>query len=130
MGGALEPWTWLAATSSAGALWVLLLFAYRRIPKQPSPDDIQALRYDFEALVDQFQDFVQTHDQAMASSYAKVGRLRGKLRRLQEEEGLDPEDFDGEETGSTPTTTPVTPFMSRGEQKKAVRQHFAAKTGA
>lgn len=127
MEGAFDPWVWLAASSSVGGLWVLLLFAYRRIPKQPAPDDIQALRYDFEALVDQFQDFVQNHERAMASSYAKVGRLRGKLRRLQEEEGLDPEDVEDVEP---PAQQAPLPFESRDAQKRALKASLSQRRGA
>lgn len=113
-----DPYTWLAAASSIGGLWVLLLFAYRRIPKQPAPDDIEALRHDFYALAETFQDFVEKHDQAMASSYAKVGRLRGKLRKLSEEEGLDPEDVEDE---AVHQPAPVIP-LGRTARKQAARQ--------
>lgn len=126
MEGWFDPYTLLAAFSGVGGLWVLLLLAYRRIPKQPAPDDVSALRYDFAALVEQFEQFVQSHDQTMASNYAKVGRLRGKLRRLQEEEGLDTDEVEDE--AQPPAQAPLA-FVSRDEQKRQLRAALAQKRG-
>lgn len=119
----MDPWTLLAAASSIGGLYVLLLFAYRRIPRVPAPDDVNQLREEFLALVDAFQDLSEKHDETIGRSHAKIGSLRRKLRRLQEEEGLDPE----EDEPAEPAPPPVLTIPTRDQQKAAIRAALRTK---
>lgn len=114
----MDPYLWLAAFTTAGGLYVLLLFAHRRIPRHPSPDSVNQLRADFETLVDAFQDLAEKHDQTIGRSHAKIGSLRKKLRRLQEEEGeLDEDDDEAPQDGYPPQV--VAPAPPTREQMKA-----------
>lgn len=126
--GLTDPWMWLAASSSIGGLYVLLLFAYRRIPRVPAPDDIHQLRADFLGLVDAFQDMAEKHDETVGRSHAKVGALRRKLRKLQEEEG----DFDEEpeEEEDNQAAAPVLTMPTRAERKAAARAYLRERQGA
>lgn len=127
MEGFTDPWLWLSASSSVGGLWVLLLFAYRRIPRVPAPDDINQLRAEFLGLVDAFQDLAEKHDETIGRSNAKIGSLRRKLRKLQEEEGIDPEeDYEGDVVGQAAAPT-VLSMPTRAQQKTAVRAALANK---
>jgi len=114
----MDPYTVLAAASSAVGVYVLLLLAHRRIPRIPSPDSINELRADYLDLVDQFGEFVEKHDADMGRYHAKVGSLRRKLRRLQEEEG----DFDDEdEPEAAPPPPPVLTLPNRETAKAEAR---------
>lgn len=122
----MDPYLWLAVLSSAVGLYVLLLFAYRRIPHLPPPDTVNELRADFYALSDQFVEFVEKHDADMGRYHAKVGVLRRKLRKLQEEEGIFDEDDD-----PTPEAeaAPVLTMPTRQAQKAAARAALRARGG-
>lgn len=130
MAGLIDPYLWLAAASSISGLFVLLLFAYRRIPHVPPPDSINQLRADFYALAEQFQDFVEKHDSDMGRYHAKVGSLRRKLRKLREEEGLDDEDEEEEVEQPMPTEHPALQPVDRATQKAIARRNYLAKRGA
>lgn len=119
----MDPWLLLAALSGIGGLYVLLLFAHRQIPRVPAPDDVNQLREEFLGLVDAFQDLSEKHDETLGRSHAKIGSLRRKLRKLQEEEGLDPEEE--EEAGIQ--APPVLTLPSRSERKAAARQALQAR---
>lgn len=123
----MDPWMLLAAASSIGGLYVLLLFAYRRIPRVPAPDDVNQLREEFLALVDAFQDLSEKHDETIGRSHAKIGSLRRKLRRLQEEEG----DIDGAEDAAEyqepQEPRPILTVPTRDQQKAAIRAALRTK---
>lgn len=129
MEGFTDPWMWLAASSSIGGLWVLLLFAYRRIPRVPAPDDINQLRAEFLGLVDAYQDLAEKHDETLGRSHAKIGSLRRKLRKLQDEEGIDPEDDEAADYGGHPQPPPVLTMPTRDQQKAAIRAAIRNKAG-
>lgn len=118
MEGVIDPYTWLAALSSAVVLYVLLLLAHRRIPRLPPADSINELRADFLDLADQFAEFVEKHDADMGRYHAKVGSLRRKLRRLQEEEGDFEED---DESEAAPPPPPVLTLPNREAAKAEAR---------
>jgi len=119
MTGIIDPYFVLAATSSAVGAIVLLLFAFRRIPRLPAPDDINRLREDFYGLSEQFLEFVEKHDEDMGRYHAKVGSLRRKLRRLQEEEGEFDEDEEAAPEAAEAATVLIPP--DRATQKRLAR---------
>lgn len=119
MEGFIDPYSVLAAASSVVGVYVVLLLAHRRIPRLPPADSINELRADFLDLADQFAEFVEKHDADMGRYHAKVGSLRRKLRRVQEEEGdLDEDD----EPEAAPPPPPVLTLPNR-EAMKAEARH-------
>lgn len=129
MEGFTDPYDWLLALSGVGGLWVLLLFAYRKIPPAPTPDSIQQLRTEFLGLVEAFEDFVDRHDETVGRSHAKVGSLRRKLRKLQEEEGLGPDDVEEEESSPQATLAFPSHPPTREAIKAQARQRLRERTG-
>lgn len=125
----MDPYTVSLAFTGAVAAYVVLLYAHRRIPRRPTPDSIQQLRADFYDLTEQFDDFVQRHDETVGRSHAKLAHLRRKLRKLQEDEGLEPEDIEeGYEAAPAPTVLNLPP--TRDQQKAALRAAVRQKGAA
>lgn len=120
----MDPYLLALAFTGAVAAYVVLLAAHRKIPRTPPPDSINEMRHDFLALADQFADFVEKHDEQMGRHHAKVGSLRRKLRRLQDEEGDFDEADDGELDVAAPTaaTTPPTRQQVKQQALRVVAQ--------
>ena len=124
--GFAEAYSLLVALSGAGLLYVLLLFAHRRIPKQPSPDSVQQLRAEFDGLAEVVEDLTLKHEESLGRAHAKVGHYRRKLRALQEEEGIDSDEVDLGDQGGAPYQ-PVTQLPTRADMKREARQRLRAK---
>lgn len=95
----------LVIAAAAGACMVLgaAVAAFRLIPRPPTPENVKALRGDVVDLQRQFLDFQDKYELSVTRNTAKVGKLRRKVARLQDEE------YDGDDDLDAPTHAPAVP---------------------
>jgi len=128
----VDLYTASLAFSGLVAACVVLLYAYRRIPRAPAPVDLTALQEGLLDLAEQFSEFVDKHDADMGRYHSKVGNLRRKLRKLQEEEGEFEEDYEedaGQAADPAAAASPVLTLPTRDQAKQQARDRLKAMRG-
>lgn len=109
----MDPLIQLVLAATIGVLVVSggVIAALRLIPRPPATDDVKTLRTELSDLQLQFLDFADRYELAVVRNNAKIGKLRAKLARAENEDLEEPEEYP-EEVG------PVAPAAPHGPRSK------------